>query len=308
MVPLAFLLYIADMNKPIFELSPWYTRLGDFIQLMRLDKPIGIFLLLWPTLWALWIAGAGHPDGTVVFIFCTGVVLMRSAGCVVNDIADRKFDGHVERTKNRPLATGKIRVQEALVLFSALMGLAFFLVLFTNLFTILLSFGAAALAAMYPLMKRYTYVPQVVLGAAFAWSIPMSFSAQTNALPPAVWLIYAATLVWTVAYDTMYAMVDREDDLKIGVKSTAILFGQADTQIIALLQVLTVLLLWIVGISVGLGVFYYLGVLGAAILFVFQQRLLKTREPSNYFAAFLNNNWVGISIFAGILLHYLFNN
>lgn len=295
------------MNKPIFELTPWYTRLGDFIQLMRLDKPIGIFLLLWPTLWALWIAGRGHPDGSVVFIFCAGVVLMRSAGCVVNDIADRKFDGEVERTKNRPLATGKIRLQEALILFSVLMGLAFFLVLFTNLFTIALSFGAAALAGMYPLMKRYTYLPQVVLGAAFAWSIPMSFSAMTNSLPVAVWLIYAATMVWTVAYDTMYAMVDREDDLKIGVKSTAILFGGADIQIIAALQVVTVVLLWVLGINVGLGMFYYLGVMGAAVLFLHQLRLLKTRDRSNYFTAFLNNNWVGASIFAGIFLHYLFN-
>lgn len=296
------------MNKPVFDLPPWHARLGDFIQLMRLDKPIGIFLLLWPTLWALWIAGEGHPDGSVVFIFCTGVVLMRSAGCVVNDIADRKFDGHVERTKNRPLATGKIRVHEALVLFGLLMGLAFFLVLFTNLFTIFLSFGAAALAATYPLMKRYTFFPQVVLGAAFAWSIPMSFSAQTNGLPPVVWLIYVATLLWTVAYDTMYAMVDREDDVKIGVKSTAILFGQADTAIIAALQVLTVILLWFAGMSVDMGIFYYLGVLGAATLFVYQQRLLKTGEPSNYFAAFLNNNWVGVSVFAGIFLHYLSNN
>lgn len=295
------------MNNKILDLPPWYERITDFMQLMRLDRPIGILLLLWPTLWAIWIASGGRPDWGVTFIFCSGVVLMRSAGCVVNDIADRKFDGDVERTKDRPLATGRIRVQEALILFGILMGLAFFLVLFTNLFTILLSFGAAALAATYPLMKRYTYFPQVVLGAAFAWSIPMSFAAQSNHLPLEVWLIYLATLVWTVAYDTMYAMVDREDDIKIGLKSTAILFGQADTLIIGLLQCVTLALLWALGIKAGLGVFYYLGLLGAAGLFVYQQGLLKSRNRSRYFAAFLNNNWVGVSIFAGIFLHYFFN-
>ncbi|MBL4606859.1 MAG: 4-hydroxybenzoate octaprenyltransferase, partial [Pseudomonadales bacterium] len=202
-----------EIGKPI---SPWYERIPDFIQLMRLDRPIGILLLLWPTLWALWVAGEGNPDWSVAFIFCSGVILMRSAGCVINDYADRNIDGEVERTKNRPLVTGRIDDGEALALFAILMALAFFMVLFTNLFTIFLSFGAAFLAGTYPFMKRYTHFPQVALGAAFAWSVPMSFAAQTNSLPSEVWLIYFATLLWTVAYDTMYAMVDRDDDVKIG--------------------------------------------------------------------------------------------
>ena len=287
-------------------LPPWHKRIPDFIQLMRLDRPIGILLLLWPTLWALWIAGEGHPNWSVVFIFCTGVVLMRSAGCVINDFADRKIDGEVERTKDRPLAAGRIKSAEALYLFGLLMGLAFFLVLFTNLFTILLSFGAALLAATYPFMKRYTHFPQVALGAAFAWSIPMSFAGQTNSLPSEVWLIYSATLIWTVAYDTMYAMVDREDDLKVGVKSTAIIFGRADRFIIACLQLLTLLLLVKLGSRLALGTFYDLGLLCAAGLFLHQQILIKGRDRDRCFEAFLNNNWVGMVIFIGLFLDYLF--
>lgn len=287
-------------------LPPWYERIPDFIQLMRLDRPIGILLLLWPTLWALWIAGEGSPDYSVVFIFCMGVVLMRSAGCVVNDFADRKIDGEVERTKNRPLATGRITSREALTLFGLLMGLAFFMVLFTNIFTILLSFGAALLAASYPFMKRYTHFPQVALGAAFAWSIPMSFAGQTNSLPSEVWIIYGATLIWTVAYDTMYAMVDREDDLRIGVKSTAIIFGRADKLIIGCLQLVTLLLLVILGLQLELGVCYYLGLLVAAGLFVYQQALIKNRDRDACFEAFLNNNQVGMAIFIGLFLDYLF--
>ena len=288
------------------SLPPWYERIPDFIQLMRLDRPIGILLLLWPTLWALWIAGEGSPDYSVVFIFCMGVVLMRSAGCVVNDFADRKIDGEVERTKNRPLATGRITSVEALVLFGLLMGLAFFLVLFTNIFTVLLSFGAALLAASYPFMKRYTHFPQVALGAAFAWSIPMSFAGQTNSLPSEVWIIYGATLIWTVAYDTMYAMVDREDDLRIGVKSTAIIFGRADKLIIGCLQLATLLLLVFLGLQLELGVCYYLGLLVAAGLFVHQQALIKNRDRDACFEAFLNNNQVGMAIFIGLFLDYLF--
>lgn len=287
-------------------LPPWYERIPDFIQLMRLDRPIGILLLLWPTLWALWIAGEGSPDYSVVFIFCMGVVLMRSAGCVVNDFADRKIDGEVERTKNRPLATGRITSREALTLFGLLMGLAFFMVLFTNIFTILLSFGAALLAASYPFMKRYTHFPQVALGAAFAWSIPMSFAGQTNSLPSEVWIIYGATLIWTVAYDTMYAMVDREDDLRIGVKSTAIIFGRADKLIIGCLQLATLLLLVFLGLQLEFGVCYYLGLLVAAGLFVHQQALIKNRDRDACFEAFLNNNQVGMAIFIGLFLDYLF--
>ena len=288
------------------SLPPWHERIPDFVQLMRLDKPIGILLLLWPTLWALWIAGEGRPDTLIVFIFCAGVVLMRSAGCVINDIADRKIDGSVARTKNRPLATGRIRTREALRLFLILMSMAFILVLFTNLFTIMLSFGAAVLAATYPFMKRYTHFPQIVLGAAFAWSIPMSFAGQTESLPNTVWLIYAATLLWTVAYDTMYAMVDREDDLNIGVKSTAIIFGDADKFIIGILQGLTLCCLLAVGLSVGLGFFYYLGIVLAAALFIYQQWLIKGREKERCFQAFLNNNWAGLAIYGGLVLHYWF--
>ncbi|MBV1874661.1 MAG: 4-hydroxybenzoate octaprenyltransferase [Gammaproteobacteria bacterium] len=294
------------MTDKSIPLPPWYQRIPDFVQLTRLDKPIGILLLLWPTLWALWIAGEGHPDGLLVFIFCAGVVLMRSAGCVINDIADRKIDGSVERTKNRPLATGRIRTREALHLFLILMGVAFILVLFTNRFTIMLSFGAATLAATYPFMKRYTHFPQIVLGAAFAWSVPMSFAGQTESLPGTVWLIYGATLLWTVAYDTMYAMVDREDDLKIGVKSTAIIFGDADKLIIGILQGLTLLCLLAVGVDVGLGVFYYFGLVLAGGLFVYQQWLIKHRDKERCFQAFINNNWVGIVVYAGLVLHYWF--
>ena len=206
-----------------------HPRAWDFIQLMRLEKPIGIYLLLWPTLWALWVAGEGVPSVKNLFIFVVGVMLMRAAGCVINDYADRNFDGHVSRTKARPLASGKVTPREALVLFAVLVALSFVLVLFTNATTIWLSFGGLALAACYPFMKRYTFYPQVVLGAAFSWGMPMAFTAETGSLPPEAWLLYIANLLWTVAYDTYYAMADREDDLKIGVKSTAIrLIGCCD--------------------------------------------------------------------------------
>ena len=282
------------------------TVIDPYLKLIRFDRPIGTLLLLWPTLWALWLAADGAPPFKYLLIFSLGVFLMRSAGCVINDIADRKIDGSVARTKNRPLATGRIRTREALRLFLILMSMAFILVLFTNLFTIMLSFGAAVLAATYPFMKRYTHFPQIVLGAAFAWSIPMSFAGQTESLPNTVWLIYAATLLWTVAYDTMYAMVDREDDLNIGVKSTAIIFSDADKFIIGILQGLTLCCLLAVGLSVGLGFFYYLGIVLAAALFIYQQWLIKGREKERCFQAFLNNNWAGLAIYGGLVLHYWF--
>ncbi|MCP5161286.1 MAG: 4-hydroxybenzoate octaprenyltransferase [Hahellaceae bacterium] len=275
-----------------------------YIQLMRLDRPIGTLLLLWPTLWSLWFAAKGFPHMDVLLIFCAGVVLMRSAGCVINDYADRNFDGHVERTQLRPLATGKVSSKEALVLFAVLLLAAFLLVLMTNAFTIWLSLGGVALATVYPFMKRHTYLPQVVLGAAFAWSVPMAYAAQTNALDSLVWLIYLATLLWTVAYDTQYAMVDREDDLKIGIKSTAILFGKADRLIIALLQTLTILTLWMLGMKAGRGSPYFVGVTLAAVLFVYQQHLIMHRHRADCFKAFLNNHWAGMVIFAGILIDY----
>lgn len=284
----------------------WPDRIPDFIQLMRLDKPIGIFLLLWPTLWALWIAGEGKPSIKISLIFLAGVVLMRSAGCVINDFADRKIDGHVERTKNRPIATGRILPLEALLLCAVLLLMAFILVLFTNLFTILLSVGAALLAGSYPFMKRYTYFPQVVLGAAFAWAIPMSFAAHLNTLPSHVWLIYTATLLWTMAYDTLYAMVDRDDDIRIGVKSTAILFGDADKLIIGMLQISTLLCLILLGVQLKFGWFYYSGLILAAALFGYQQFIVRERDKAQCFKAFLNNNWVGMVIFFGIALQYAF--
>ena len=275
-----------------------------YIRLARLDKPIGIYLVLWPMLWALWLAAQGLPSLDVLTIFISGGVLMRSAGCVINDFADRNIDGDVERTTHRPLVTGELSVKNALVFFSVLCLLSFILVLQTNELTIYLSFGALALASIYPFMKRYTYLPQVVLGAAFACSVPMAYAAQTNELPQIVWLIYIATVLWTVAYDTMYAMVDREDDIKIGVKSTAILFGHADRAIIAFLQLLVVLALCMIGEQAKLGQFYFLGVVVASSLFVFQQHLIRFRGRDACFRAFLNNNWVGAAVFSGIVTHY----
>ena len=279
-------------------------RLRQYILLMRLDRPIGIFLLLWPTLWALWVAAGGIPDYWVATVFVLGVVLMRSAGCVINDYADRDIDRHVERTSNRPLTAGRVTSKEALLLFAVLSLTAFGLVLTMNLLTILLSLVGAVLAASYPFMKRYTYLPQVYLGLAFGWSVPMAFAAQTGTVPVVAWLLLIATVLWATAYDTMYAMVDRPDDLKIGVKSTAILFGTADRAIIAIIQGMTLLVLLIVGKRLELGVYYYSGLGVALLLMCYQQYLIQNRDGMNCFRAFLNNNWVGVAVFAGIVLHY----
>jgi len=279
-------------------------KLTAYAQLMRMDKPIGTYLVLWPAYWALWIAAEGIPDLKLLFIFTLGAFLTRSAGCAINDFADRKVDGHVKRTTQRPIPSGRVSPREAVVVFSTMMLLAFVLVLFTNLPTILLSFGALALAAMYPFMKRYTHLPQVVLGAAFAWSVPMAFSAVTGSVPGYAWLIFAATLFWTTAYDTVYAMVDRDDDLKIGVKSTAILFGSADKLIVSALKVLTLgLMVWL-GIMLQLSFWYFAGLIVAAGLFAWQQYIIRNRERDPCFRAFLNNNYVGLAIFIGIFLHY----
>lgn len=279
-------------------------QLPHYARLMRLDRPIGTYLLLWPTLWALWLAGEGHPCWTLVLLFAAGTLLMRSAGCVINDYADRHIDPQVERTRDRPLATGAVSVHEALALFALLCLAAFGLVLLTNKLTVLLSFCAVALAATYPFMKRYTHLPQLVLGAAFSWSIPMAFAAQCNELPAALWLLYSANLLWTVAYDTFYAMVDRNDDELIGVKSSAILFGQYDLAITATLQVLVIALLLLTGQAFGLGVWYLLGVIITACLFVHQQFLVRHRDRDACFKAFLDNNRVGAVLFAGIVLDY----
>ncbi len=282
-------------------------RLRQYALLMRLNRPIGIFLLLWPTLWALWIASDGNPDPLVTTVLVLGVVLMRSAGCVINDYADRDFDPRVERTHQRPLATGRITSREAIALFLILSFVAFLLVLQLNWLTVLLSFVALPLAAIYPFMKRYTYLPQVHLGLAFGWAVPMAFSAQTGELPPPVaWLLLTGVVLWAVAYDTMYAMVDREDDIRIGVKSTAILFAEADRAIIAGIQATLMLVLILVGQKLEMGVFYYLGLAVAGGLTVYQQYLIKDREPRRCFKAFLNNNWFGMAVFAGIFLHYLY--
>lgn len=277
------------------------TQLPYYIQLTRLDRPIGVYLLLWPTLWALWFAASGVPSLKILFIFIAGVILMRSAGCVINDFADRNIDGHVKRTKDRPLPSGKVTAKETLTLFAVLCAASFILVLLTNTLTIYLSFGGLALAATYPFMKRHTYLPQVVLGAAFAWAIPMAYAAETGELHKQAWLLYVITVLWTVAYDTMYAMVDRDDDIKIGVKSTAILFGNADRMVVAVLQTLVILVLCIVGNQAELGSLYYLSVVVAATLFVYQQHLIRNREREGCFKAFLNNHWVGLAVFVGIV-------
>ncbi len=271
-----------------------------YARLMRLHRPIGILLLLWPTLWALWLAARGLPDPFVLGVFVLGTVLMRSAGCVINDYADRHFDGHVARTRDRPLATGEIEPRRALILFGVLVLVSGLLVLTQNRLTIALAFAAVGLAAAYPFMKRYTYLPQVWLGAAFAWAVPMAFAAQTGAVPPLAWLVLSAVVLWVLVYDTQYAMVDREDDLKIGIRSTAILFDDADRPIIGMLQILLLIDLWLIGRQAGLGAPYTASLAVAAGLAIYQQWLLREREPARCFRAFLNNNWFGMVIFAGI--------
>ncbi|WP_442488355.1 4-hydroxybenzoate octaprenyltransferase [Halomonas litopenaei] len=288
------------MDRSLLRPPGYLNRIPDFLALMRLDRPIGTWLLMWPTLWALWVAAEGIPARDTLLIFVAGVYLMRAAGCVVNDYADRHFDGHVKRTRNRPLATGRISEREAKVLFVCLLGSAFALVWLTNGFTVWLSLIGAVLAASYPFMKRYTHFPQVVLGAAFSWAIPMAFGAVLGEVPMVAWLLFTANVLWTVAYDTEYAMVDRDDDLKIGIKSTAVLFGRWDTRIIALLQLATLGLLAWAGSLLSLGGFYWLGWLAMGATFVHQQRLIKSRDRDRCFQAFLNNHWSGLVLFAGL--------
>ena len=284
--------------------SPWRARLSLYWRLMRFDKPIGILLLLWPALWALWIAGQGRPKPLVLAVIVAGVVVMRAAGCVINDYADRDFDPHVARTRLRPIAAGLVAPREALGLFAALCLLAFGLVLLLNGFTILLSFGGAFLAASYPFMKRHTHLPQAYLGVAFGWAVPMSFAAQTNSIPPVAWALFLATVLWALIYDTMYAMVDRDDDLKIGVKSTAILFGEHDRHIIGGLQIVMLAILAGIGLRLGFSAPYYLGLAVAAGLFVHQQSLIRQRAKADCFKAFLNSHWFGAAVFAGLALQY----
>lgn len=274
-------------------------------QITRMDKPIGTYLLLWPTYWALWIASDGWPSFHLLIVFSLGVFVMRSAGCVINDFADRKIDGKVKRTQNRPLVSGMMTTTEAINLFGLLIGIALGLVLTLSWPTIYLSVVALVLASLYPFMKRYTQMPQVVLGAAFSWGMIMAFSEAQGEVPVIAWLLFAANLMWTVAYDTMYAMVDRDDDLQIGVKSTAILFNSYDKRIIGLLQVMVIATLWTVGDILAFGWPYQLSLVVAAGLFSYQQLLISNREREACFQAFLHNHWVGMVIFCGILVEYL---
>ncbi len=280
------------------------SRLDLYARLIRFEKPIGLYLLLWPTLWALAVAAEGSPDVWVLFVFVCGVFLMRSAGCAINDYADRDIDLHVARTRERPLTSGKIAPREALAVFALLGVIAFLLVLSLNRFTIQLSFVGIVLAASYPYMKRFHYLPQVHLGAAFGWAVPMAFAAQTGTIPKQGWLLFVGALLWAVAYDTIYSMVDREDDLRLGVKSTAILFGDYDRGMIALFQLLFLLALVLVGIDLQFSGVYYLGLGVAALLLGYEQFLIADRVPAHCFAAFLHNHWVGAVIFAGIMGHY----
>lgn len=293
-----------SVRKIITERAGWQKKLDVFERLMRLDKPIGILLLLWPTLWALWIASRGYPDWIVIWIFVLGTVLMRSAGCVINDLADREFDGRVERTQNRPLATGEISTKEALVLVAFLSLAAFGLVLFLNKLTILLSIAALFLAASYPFTKRFFAIPQAYLGIAFGFGIPMAFAALTDMIPSVAWLMLLANIFWAIAYDTEYAMVDRDDDLKIGIRSSAIFFQRFDVLAVMVCYGAMLAILMAVGIRLGLRWPYYLGLIVAGGIAGYHYSLIRTRDRGACFKAFLHNNWLGAAIFAGILFSY----
>ena len=284
------------------------TKAYALLQLIRFDRPIGTLLLLWPTLWALWIAAGGVPDIKLLLVFMLGTLLMRSAGCIANDLADRDLDGAIARTHRRPLITGAVTVTEAIVLTLVLCLLAFVLVLTTNNLTILLSLAAVALAACYPLMKRVTQLPQLVLGLAFSWGIPMAFAAQTGSLPAGCWLLFIGNVLWTVVYDTEYAMVDRDDDIKIGIKSTAILFGDADRAIIGALQIFCLLAYYLGGLKFELGMYFNIGLAITALLFVYHQYLIRDRETTACFRAFKHNNWVGLVLFTSVVVDYALAN
>ena len=284
------------------------NKLDAYERLMRLDKPIGILLLLWPTLWALWIASRGVPDWITLLIFVTGTVLMRSAGCVMNDIADRKYDGLVERTKNRPLATGEVSLKEAYLLAGCLALLAFGLVLLFNKTTILLSFVALFLAFTYPFTKRFLAIPQAYLGVAFGFGIPMAFAAVNDYIPPLAWVLLAANVFWAIAYDTEYAMVDRDDDLKIGIKSSAIFFGKYDVIAVMVCYAIMLGLLAYIDNFLGYGKFYFIGLAAALLLVCRQYVLIKNRDKPSCFKAFLHNNWIGLAVFISLAVQYYFRN
>ena len=291
-----------------FRLAPEVvTQLRNYGKLMRIDKPIGIWLLLWPTLWGLWLAGEGTPDQGLFVIFILGVVVMRSAGCVLNDFVDRKIDPYIERTRTRPIASGAVTPLEALTLFAALSFIAIGLASMLNSMAQLLAIVAAGLTVAYPFIKRFFSIPQFVLGAAFGWAVPMAFAAQTGETPELAWLVFGTAMIWAVIYDTFYAMVDREDDLKVGIKSTAILFGEVDLFVIAGLQLLMLLALMLIGVRAELGFWYYLSVSIAGALMARHLWLARDRQPAGCFSAFLHNHHIGLVIFVGIALHYTFN-
>lgn len=282
------------------------AKLRAYADLTRLNKPIGIWLLMWPVLWALWLSSAGQPDPHVFIVFVLGTVLTRSAGCAINDFADRNFDGHVKRTRDRPLVTGAVDPVEAVAICAGLGLIALGLALTLNHFTQLLTLIGGGLVVTYPFFKRFFPLPQFYLGAAFTWSVPMAYAAQTGAIPRQAWVMFMAGLLWTMAYDTMYAMVDREDDRKLGIRSSAILFGDADRFIIGIMQLMTLLGLWLIGREMELGLWYGLGIAFAAMFALYQQLLIRKRKPEDCFKAFLNNNYFGMAVFIGIALEYIF--
>ena len=285
-----------------------WSTLADYARLVRLDRPVGIWLLMWPTLWALWLAGHGHPDEHVFVVFMLGVLLMRSAGCAINDYADRGFDPHVERTEQRPLAAGRVSPLEAVGIWAIFSLLALALVLTLDRLTIRYAVAGAALTVVYPFLKRFFPVPQLWLGAAFSWSVPMAFAAQAHAVPRLAWLVFAAGVLWSVIYDTMYAMVDRDDDLKLGIKSAAITFGDADRWVLGALQVLVLYALWLAGVQASLSHWFHGALATGAGLFVYQQWLIRRRDRADCMRAFINNQWFGLVIFVGMALDYLFLN
>jgi 4-hydroxybenzoate polyprenyltransferase len=285
------------------------AKARGYAQLTRLDRPIGIWLLMWPVLWALWLSSAGRPDPHVFVVFVLGVVLTRSAGCAMNDFADRNFDRHVARTRNRPLVTGQVDPVEALALCAGLGLIALGFAMTLNRLTQLLTLIGALLVVTYPFMKRFFPIPQFYLGVAFTWGVPMTFAAQTGEMPPRLaWLLFLAGLLWTMAYDTMYAMTDREDDKKLGIRSSAILFGDADRFIVGIMQLMSLLALWLAGRELQLGLWYAIGLAAAALFALYEQLLIRERKPEQCFRAFLNNNYFGMSVFIGIALEYLFNH
>jgi len=283
------------------------SQLRTYGKLMRVDKPIGIWLLLWPTLWALWLAGEGTPDQGLFVVFVLGVFIMRSAGCVLNDYVDRKIDPYVERTRTRPIASGRVTPTEALILFVALSLIAIGLATMLNRPAQMLAIVAGGLTVAYPFVKRFVSIPQFVLGAAFGWAIPMAFAAQTGEIPELAWLVFGTAVIWAVIYDTFYAMVDREDDLKVGVKSTAILFGEVDIFIIAGLQLLMLVALVLIGYRANLSLWYFASVLIAGMMMAYHLWLARDRQPESCFSAFLHNHYIGMTVFIGIVLHYTFN-